>query len=492
MLKRLLCAALLGLLGTSVAVADPVLNSEVQAPLASKPLTVEQRLQAPAEVELGDGETITFGALLTQIQERHGLTVQLHRSSTMLMTMMLEEGLVPRGELAAFPKRSNSSTAPSGEYLQSPVKYLPIQVQSVQVDYQAPVGTVAPPVPPCSKCESASASPAYYAANSDGGLVLLSTPTSSAEFEDPTALEATVDAVLLKEIPATEASEEPVTPPIAPVVGEAAGEAEVVEAEPVSVVHALGVCQNAFLQTEVNTSPLRGRDMTVEQVLRRAIDQIATAFDASEEMTGLPVAYSHAYDWDLLIDENCVFITTRLHANLHKVARVYRIPQGSELDAEEVALVLRKTIRPWSWQDQIGDVVEMVKFELPEGMNFPSLPQISKIDLTGAGDIVQFEEGSESDSSTGEAVASVPGVSAVPAVDSATAYLSMKALGSLMSSGTIAAAHTVINTVEMLHFADPPTATIQVLPGMLVISQSQGAHREIADLLEQVLEAPQE
>ncbi|MCA9044057.1 MAG: hypothetical protein KDA69_07040, partial [Planctomycetaceae bacterium] len=71
----------------------------------------------------------------------------------------------------------------------------------------------------------------------------------------------------------------------------------------------------------------------------------------------------------------------------------------------------------------------------------------------------------------------------------AVAIASLKAIGSLMSTSTIAAAHTAVNTTEMLHFADPPTATMQVLPGMLVITQSQSAHREIEELFRDITQS---
>jgi hypothetical protein len=49
-------------------------------------------------------------------------------------------------------------------------------------------------------------------------------------------------------------------------------------------------------------------------------------------------------------------------------------------------------------------------------------------------------------------------------------------------------AHASLSAVEMVHFAEPPTGTIQTLPGKLIITQSQAAHREIADLLKQLEE----
>jgi hypothetical protein len=49
-------------------------------------------------------------------------------------------------------------------------------------------------------------------------------------------------------------------------------------------------------------------------------------------------------------------------------------------------------------------------------------------------------------------------------------------------------AHASLSAMEMVHYAEPPTGTIQTLPGKLIITQSQSAHREIADLLKQLEE----
>ena len=43
-----------------------------------------------------------------------------------------------------------------------------------------------------------------------------------------------------------------------------------------------------------------------------------------------------------------------------------------------------------------------------------------------------------------------------------------------------------VTSIQVLYHSDPPTGVVEVLPGMLIISQSQSAHREIADLLEQL------
>jgi hypothetical protein len=59
-------------------------------------------------------------------------------------------------------------------------------------------------------------------------------------------------------------------------------------------------------------------------------------------------------------------------------------------------------------------------------------------------------------------------------------------VGNAIVNGLVAFAHTTLSAIEMFHYAEPPSGTIQTLPGKLIIRQSQAAHREIADLLEQL------
>ncbi|MEZ5947755.1 MAG: hypothetical protein R3C12_00645 [Planctomycetaceae bacterium] len=111
--------------------------------------------------------------------------------------------------------------------------------------------------------------------------------------------------------------------------------------------------------------------MTVEQVIRAAISQIGTMLDVSGELHGIPSSYTHAWDWDLMVRDETVFITTKLQSNLHKVVRVYKLPKSSGLTTEALAACVKKTIRPWSWRDQIDKVIDIVEFDLPPVSSFP-------------------------------------------------------------------------------------------------------------------------
>jgi hypothetical protein len=57
-----------------------------------------------------------------------------------------------------------------------------------------------------------------------------------------------------------------------------------------------------------------------------------------------------------------------------------------------------------------------------------------------------------------------------------------------MVNGLVTFVQATVLGLEMAHHAEPPTGTIQVLGTKLVVTQSQAAHREIADLLKQLAE----
>ncbi len=61
-------------------------------------------------------------------------------------------------------------------------------------------------------------------------------------------------------------------------------------------------------------------------------------------------------------------------------------------------------------------------------------------------------------------------------------------LGGAVVNGLVTFTHATLNALEIMHYGDPPTGSIQTLPGKLVITQSQAAHREIAELLRQLEE----
>ncbi|MFG0334525.1 MAG: hypothetical protein ACF8TS_14305 [Maioricimonas sp. JB049] len=398
-------------------------------------LSVEQKLQQPADLDLGDTDTISIGAVLDQIRERHGLRVQLYRGTAMLMSLCLDmvqndDGNTASGVQGGVVFSSPGSTL-SGGYLRDDVQYFPPAPDAVAV----PAAT-SYPATPASVATSPQATPAVPA--------------------PPTPEPLTPDS------PAAESTESEETTDDGP------------------VLPAMTRSEQRFRACPISATMLRGDDLTIEELLRAVIAQIPSPLD-DEEFAALPVTYTHAYTWDLLIREEGVYVTTRAQANLHKTARVYRVPAGGDFTPEELAEVVRRTIRPWSWRDQIDEIVNRIEIDVPPGAALPTITQMPTIDLA-SGTIVQ----NASDGAASPAAQKNQDATTVEPENAEAGGLSVKALGSLLSSGTIAAAHALINSLEMMHYADPPTATIEVLPGMLIISHSRTAHREIADLLQQI------
>jgi hypothetical protein len=64
----------------------------------------------------------------------------------------------------------------------------------------------------------------------------------------------------------------------------------------------------------------------------------------------------------------------------------------------------------------------------------------------------------------------------------------MAILGNAIANGLVTLAQATLSAAEIIHYAEPSTGAIQVLGSRLIITQSQAAHREIADLLEQLAE----
>ena len=60
------------------------------------------------------------------------------------------------------------------------------------------------------------------------------------------------------------------------------------------------------------------------------------------------------------------------------------------------------------------------------------------------------------------------------------------ATGQLLAGGAVATVHSIVAALEIVHHGDPPTGVIESLPGILIITQSQAAHREIKELLDEL------
>jgi hypothetical protein len=204
---------------------------------------------------------------------------------------------------------------------------------------------------------------------------------------------------------------------------------------------------------------------TVREALQQLLDAVSVQTGAVPFGVGLPFT-TRAFALDLLVDENSVLITTQLRANAKKETRIYRLSSTSEIPPESLERVITHTVRPWSWRTQANEIAEQLASRWPK-TSIP-LPNI-EVNATEGIKLKPTEEGKDSSLSA----------NTTPRVTADT----VAAAGQLVAGGALAAAHSIVAALEIVHHGDPPTGVIESLPGILVITQSQAAHREIKELL---------
>lgn len=256
--------------------------------------------------------------------------------------------------------------------------------------------------------------------------------------------------------------------------------------------HPFAEVLKSILDSPVDPAVLAQPNVTVEDVLRQSFEravpmQAMMNASLSEEMP-LLASLTKAAEWELLVQDNGVLVTTKLNANLQKETRVYSIrelEQLSKLKPEEVARVITRTVRPWSWKRYYPDAEtadSAPATKKPRGSaKKVSIPNINL-------DLLSLLLSSNND---GLAAQRIRLTSDDDSPDESNAHSSEKfelteedleMLGRAWEGLFLA----TVTSIQVIYHSDPPTGVVEVLPGMLIISQSQGAHREIADLLEQL------
>ena len=254
------------------------------------------------------------------------------------------------------------------------------------------------------------------------------------------------------------ALQETETEPLPP----ATGAAETPSAKPANLQEML----TELLDTEIDVQTLDLSRVSIATVLRQALD---TAPVASEN-SGMPILFTNAMLLDYLVEDDGLLITTRMKALTTKETRVYSIKHLSDLPPEQLAKTIRQSIRPWSWRSQINDLGDQLK-----GSPLPT-ETLTSIFKTG----IQLTGAEVSVTPTDESSAEPKKMSAMEEARQ------MEMLGSAIANGLVTLAQSTLLAMEMVHYAEPPTGTIQTLGTKLIITQSQAAHREIVDLLKQL------
>lgn len=232
--------------------------------------------------------------------------------------------------------------------------------------------------------------------------------------------------------------------------------------------------------TAVSVESLSLEDTSIESALNQLLEALTPAGSADElgVEIGLPVRMTCANDLAYLVVDDGILVTSRMNANLRKETRIYRLPMIPNCPAERVAQILTHTVRPWSWRSQVNEMAEKLASKCATPNVLGSLVQgYYNTAIQMAGGV------------TPQPVAN--GAMACPTGTASTDPLSQAAagVGQLAIHGAATLFQGGLSALEMVHHGDPPTAVIETLPGMLIITQSQAAHREIADFLEQLQEA---
>lgn len=241
---------------------------------------------------------------------------------------------------------------------------------------------------------------------------------------------------------------------------------------------ALGALLNFAMEIE----SLDLKAVSIGTVLRHALDSVPMVIEGSEEFSGLPIPITNAMLLDYLVEDDGLLITTRMKALTSKETRVYTVKQIKDCPPEQLAKLIRQSIRPWSWRSQINDLGDQLK-----GTSLP--PEMLKSVLQTGAQLASSQTGmtvTVADAPKKAETGKGDGTSVETSTKDEAKEMAM--LGNALANGLITLAQATLSALEMVHYGEPPTGVIQPFGSKLVITQSQAAHREIADLLKQLAE----
>ena len=432
---EILCCLIAGLLASqSVSAAEPARSAKTKQREA-----VEAILAKPAEWTPANPQSITIDGFIAHVREKHGLAIRWDTSSVGLTTASSEMlGGLSTAARSAVTVYNASAPSP---YVQSYSTVVPARLQKHVTNFAPPTEPLPPAIP-----EGLQPTPPIADPN-----VKLGAP--------PEKLAPIVVDLQPAPISAETPKPRPATAPDAPEDDDDEAPHRVLSARPIS------------------PSAVALTGASVGETLQQLLDAAAPPIMDTGESLGMPLSI-RALTLDYIIEGRSIVITTRLRANAVKETRVYRIANLKGMPPEQVAKVICHSIRPWSWRSQASEIADRLAARFPKGSM--KLPQISVASQYIPTQIL---------TASGEEPESEP-PSALPQPQSAELTAEDLAnLGQLLTGGALAAIETVVNTVEIVHYGDPPTGVMEVLPGVLVITQSQGAHREISGLLEELAAA---
>ncbi len=532
-MKRRLCAVGLSVVLTCAAIAgEPPRTiskkagplpapaaTAVQTPSAAGRKQLEALLQAPAKLDFGDRKQVTVGEVLDRLHEQHHLSLRFDTPT--LASLMVPVGPATGGSCPAVATSfrpisviSTTNSVPSQSQYYAPGSSYQVQISGESDPYgnsprafvQIAEGT--PPAAAASLADLAVAAPALAPAAAAPATAPAAAPASPAPAAAPAL--APVAAAPATAPAAAPTSPAPAVAPATPAPPAAArpslANGGVPSPPPVSLPsNDLGLPPAAegpnqvpnppkssspattpkapadiqeilaqLLKIEIDVQNLDLTHVSIATVLRHALDAAPTA--GIEDFAGMPILFTNAMLLDYLIEDHGLLITTRMKALTSKETRVYSVKDLHDLPPDQLAKTIRQSIRPWSWRLQINDLGDQLK-----GAPLPS-EMLTSIIKTGV-QLAGAEVGISVAPSSVEEVTSEAKKSS-----GADEVRQMEMLGSAIVNGLVTLAQATLSTLEMVHYAEPPTGTIQTLGNKLIITQSQTAHREIADLLRQLAE----
>jgi hypothetical protein len=455
-MKRQLCVVgiCLGFMASAIA-ADPPQKGKASAKATVPPRRISGRTQlealllSPAKLDFEGRKQVTVREVLDQLHQQHHLSLRFDTPTLAAMldkssqTPAYRSAQAPTNYLATlgFPAYCPGASCPTGV----------VHIQSSQPVYPvAAAGYYAPDEPgdgaPVAAAAVAASAPAAVASPTGvvPGVAIAPAALPQVSSDSPLAGDSKLEPMTVapvKPAPATSSAEAP------------KGIQEILE---------------ELLDKELDIQTLDLSRVSIATVLRQALDAAPTA--QSDDASGMPILMTNAALLDYLIEDDGLLITTRMKALSTRETRVYSIKHLRDLPPVELSKTIRQSIRPWSWRSQISDLGEQLKGTPIPGETLTSLVKTG-VQLVGAEVGVDI-----SPESTAEP--KVPN-----RIDEAK---QLEMLGGAITNGLVTFAQTTLLALEMVHYAEPPTATIQTLGQKLIITQSQTAHREIAELLKQL------
>ncbi|HEY4261182.1 MAG TPA: hypothetical protein VGM98_13540 [Schlesneria sp.] len=485
-MKRHLCVVgiCLGFMSSAIA-ADPPQKVEASAKAAVPPRVISGRTQiealllSPAKLDFEGRKQVTVREVLDQLHQQHHLSL---RFDTPTLAAMLDKSSqtpayrpaqVAAGYMAplGFPAYCPGASCPTGVvHIQSAQPAYPV----AGVAYQAPdeAGNIAPAQAPAAPAPAAATPPELRLRallNDDDSVIAAPIAAPAPAVATPPAAIAPAAAVAPAAPPQAYSDSSPTgaAPADASPLGRKKPPA-VTAPEATETPKGIQQILEELLDKELDIQTLDLSRVSIATVLRQALDAAPTA--QSDEVSGMPILMTNAALLDYLIEDDGLLITTRMKALSTRETRVYSIKHLQDLPPEQLSKTIRQSIRPWSWRSQISDLGEQLKGTPIPGETLTSLVKTG-VQLVGA--------------EVGIDISAEPVAEPKP-TSRADEARQMEMLGGAITNGLVTFAQSTLLALEMLHYAEPPTATIQTLVHKLIITQSQTGHREIAELLKQL------